>query len=182
MELAGVYAYAGRDWVVDETLRLIGATETDRVHNNHNFAWRETHFDEDLVVVRKGATPAFPGQRGFVGGSMGDKSVFLRGTESDAGPNLLYSTVHGAGRVMGRMQARGKRAKDGTWKRKPEVDRDEMEEWLARLGVIRRGGDLDEAPQAYRRLPDVLADQGDTIDVEYELTPLIVCMAGRDRW
>lgn len=182
MELAGDYAYAGRDWVVDETLRIIGASETDRVHNNHNFAWRETHFDEELVVVRKGATPAFPGQRGFVGGSMGDRSVILRGAESEIGPNLLYSTVHGAGRVMGRMQARGKQAKDGTWKRKPAVDRAEMEEWLARMGVVRRGGDLDEAPQAYRRLPDVLADQGDTIEVEYELTPIIVCMAGRERW
>lgn len=177
MQLAGDYAYAGRDWVVDETLRLLGATEIDRVHNNHNFAWDENHFGEDLVIVRKGATPAFPGQRGFVGGSMGDRSVILHGIESDETFDKLCSTVHGAGRVMGRMQARGKRAKDGTWKRKPMVDRDEMEAWLADIGVVRRGGNLDEAPQAYRRLPDVLAAQGNTIEVEYELTPLIVCMA-----
>ena len=181
MSLAGEYAYAGRNWVVDETLRLLGATETDRVHNNHNFAWIEEHFGEEYVVIRKGATPAFPGQRGFVGGSMGDDSVILHGIESDDGANLLHSTVHGAGRVMGRMEAKGKRAKDGTWKRKPRVDKDEMEKWLSGMGVIRRGGDLDEAPQAYRRLPDVLEAQGDTIEIEHTLTPLIVCMAGRDR-
>lgn len=181
MELAGEYAYAGRDWVVDEVLRLLGATATDRVHNNHNFAWDEEHLGESLVVVRKGATPAFPGQRGFVGGSMGDQSVILRGVDSEESERRLYSTVHGAGRVLGRMQARGKRAKDGTWKREPMVDRDEMEQWLASAGVILRGGDLDEAPQAYRRLPDVLAAQGETIVVEHELAPLVVCMAAPRR-
>ncbi|HEX9950124.1 MAG TPA: RtcB family protein, partial [Rubricoccaceae bacterium] len=77
MELAGRYAYAGRDWVSARVAGILGATVLDEVHNHHNFAWRETHGGRDLWVVRKGATPAFPGQRGFVGGSMGDVSVIL---------------------------------------------------------------------------------------------------------
>ena len=83
MELAGRYAYAGRDWVCDRVLKIMGAREVESVHNNHNFAWKEKHFGEEMVVVRKGATPAFPGQRGFVGGSMGDISVILEGVEAE---------------------------------------------------------------------------------------------------
>ena len=68
MTLAGEYAYAGREWVVERVRNLIGGAIVDEVHNHHNYAWRERHDDRELWVVRKGATPAFPGQRGFVGG------------------------------------------------------------------------------------------------------------------
>jgi tRNA-splicing ligase RtcB len=78
MRLAGRYAYAGRDWVCDKVCRLLGAAIVKEVHNHHNFAWLEEHDGQQLWVVRKGATPAFPGQRGFVGGSMGDISVSSR--------------------------------------------------------------------------------------------------------
>src|SRR5690606_16393098 len=78
MNLAGEYAYAGREWVVRKVVQLMGARELELVHNHHNFAWREKHFGEELIVVRKGATPAFPGQRSFVGGSMGDDAVILQ--------------------------------------------------------------------------------------------------------
>lgn len=115
MELAGKYAYAGRDWVCAEVARLLGANILEEVHNHHNFAWRETHGGRDLWVVRKGATPAFPGQKGFVGGSMGDRSVILEGMESPDGAPSLYSTVHGAGRVMSRTEAAGKFQKGGEW-------------------------------------------------------------------
>jgi tRNA-splicing ligase RtcB len=185
MELAGRYAYAGREWVARKVVDMMGGREVDLVHNHHNFAWRETHGGEELVVVRKGATPAWPGQRGFVGGSMGDDAVILRGARADtaATPEIqaaaLHSTVHGAGRVMGRIAAKGK------WKRgrqvKPgRISHDMMSEWLARKGVVLRGGDLDEAPQAYRRLSDVLAAQGPTVDVLHTLRPLVVCMAPGD--
>src|SRR5262245_32147082 len=134
---------------------------TDSVHNHHNFAWRETHGDRELWVVRKGATPAFPGQRGFVGGSMGDDAVILAGVESAASAASLYSTVHGAGRIMSRTEARGRFVKDpATGKRMRQLGRvrhDEMQAWLRGKGVRLVGGGLDEAPQAYRRLPDVLA-------------------------
>src|SRR6266705_272408 len=79
MELAGSYAYAGREWVVDKVRSILGANITETVHNHHNYAWREEHAGRKLWVVRKGATPAFPGQRGFVGGSMGDDAVILEG-------------------------------------------------------------------------------------------------------
>ncbi len=108
MELAGAYAYAGRDVVVDRVLEILGAAATYEVHNHHNFAWRERHFGQDVWVIRKGCTPAFPGQEGFVGATMGEPSVILRGTDAPAGEDLLRSTVHGAGRVMSRTQAAGR--------------------------------------------------------------------------
>jgi len=106
MRLAGRYAYAGRDWVCERVCRILGAAPLEEVHNHHNFAWCETHGGQELWVVRKGATPAFPGQRGFVGGSMGEISVIIEGVANDQAGDSLYSTVHGAGRVMGRLEAK----------------------------------------------------------------------------
>jgi len=184
MELAGLYAYAGREWVVERVRSIIGGEVLDTVHNHHNYAWRERHGERDLWVVRKGATPAFPGQRGFVGGSMGDDAVILRGVEGEAAAASFYSTVHGAGRVMSRTEARGRVKKDpetGKKVRLPgRVRHDEMQEWLRRKGVHLVGGDLDEAPQAYRRLPDVLAHHAGTVEIEHALKPFAVAMAGAD--
>jgi len=197
MELAGDYAYAGREWVARKVVEILGAKEVDMVHNHHNFAWKETHYmpdtetNEEVVVIRKGATPAFPKQRGFVGGSMGDVSVILEGANAedmkDSAEKLdvllnqslmMNSTVHGAGRVMGRAQAKGKKNKDGTWKREPRVTQEMMDEWVRAAGIFLRGGERDESPHVYRRLPEVLEAQGNTITVLHTLTPLIVCMAG----
>jgi tRNA-splicing ligase RtcB len=177
MEIAGRYAYAGRDWVCERVAKILRATIIDEVHNHHNFAWRERHFDKDLWVVRKGATPAFPGQRGFVGGSMGDISVILEGVESAESKWSLYSTVHGAGRILGRMQAKGKRDKSGGWLREPMVNRAEHDAWIARAGVELRGGDIDESPYAYKRIERVLEAHGGTIRVLHTLKPIGVCMA-----
>jgi tRNA-splicing ligase RtcB len=188
MNLAGRYAYAGREWVARKVVSILGANEMDLVHNHHNFAWRETHDDEELIVVRKGATPAFPGQRGFIGGSMGDDAVIVQGVAVDPAtrPDLaitqrdaLYSTVHGAGRVMSRTQAAGKRnRKTGAQIAPGLVTPAMMSEWIASKGVILRGGGLDESPHVYRRLPDVLAAQEGTIEILHTLRPLIVVMAG----
>ncbi|HEV3185975.1 MAG TPA: RtcB family protein [Xanthobacteraceae bacterium] len=182
MTLAGWYAEAGREWVVEKVRSLIGGAVVDTVHNHHNYAWRERHGDRDLWVVRKGATPAFPGQRGFVGGSMGDDAVILAGVASDAAAASFYSTVHGAGRVMSRTQARGRSVRDpatGKRMRQPgRVRHDEMQQWLREKGVTLVGGDLDEAPQAYRRLPDVLAAHAGTVRIEHTLRPFAVVMAG----
>jgi len=184
MSLAGDYAYAGREYVARKVVAILGGREQELVHNHHNFAWKEEHGGEELVVVRKGATPAFPGQKGFVGGSMGDDSVILRGASgSERQAGALYSTVHGAGRVMSRTQARGKVKGWGAKARIVApglVSQQMLDEWIASKGVILRGGGLDEAPHAYRRLPDVLSAQGDTIEVLHTLTPLIVVMAGAD--
>ena len=118
--------------------QIIGGTVTDRVHNHHNYAWRERHGERDLWVVRKGATPAFPGQRGFVGGSMGDDAVIIEGVESEESRAALYSTVHGAGRLFGRREA------------KRRFTRDEMDAWLKR--ARRRAG-----RRRSRREPDGLS-------------------------
>lgn len=168
MQLAGRYAYAGRDAVVERVRKIIGGTVTYSVHANHNFAWKELHGGRELWVVRKGATPAFPGQKGFVGGSMGDDAVIIEGVDSPEAKASLYSTVHGAGRIMGRKQALR------------TFTRAEMDSWLQQKGIAVSGGDLDESPQAYRRLPDVLKYHSGSIRVLYTLHPFAVAMAGRD--
>ena len=189
MQLAGRYAYAGREWVARKVVDILGGKELELVHNHHNFAWKETHEGEELVVVRKGATPAFPGQTGFIGGSMGDDAVIVRGADTPDEAvialqrDALYSTVHGAGRVMSRTQAAGKRnRKTGQLIMPGRVTPEMMEEWVARKGVVLRGGGLDESPHAYRRLPAVLEAQGATIEVLHVLRPLIVVMAGANEF
>lgn len=187
MELAGRYAYAGRDFVVSQALGILGAQATDEVHNHHNYAWVETHNDEQVIVVRKGATPAWPGQRGFIGGSMGDISVIVEGVASDEARAALHSTVHGAGRVMSRTAAAGKRRWVKQHGRRVQeqikpgsVSREMMHEWLAREGVELRGAGTDESPHVYRRLPEVLEAHTDSIRVLHTLRPLGVAMAGED--
>lgn len=109
MNLAGEYAYAGRDWVCQTVADIIGGNVIDEVHNHHNFAWKEIHNEEEYYVVRKGATPAFPEQRGFVGSNMEDISVILKGIDGEKSRQAFYSTVHGAGRIMSRTEAAGKK-------------------------------------------------------------------------
>jgi tRNA-splicing ligase RtcB len=183
MNLAGEYAYAGREWVARKVVSILGGREMELVHNHHNFAWTEQHDGEEYIVVRKGATPAFPGQKGFVGGSMGDDAVILAGASGDTDEQrgALYSTVHGAGRVMSRTEARGKiNRKTGEVKSPGKVSWEMLREWVGGKGVILRGGGLDESPHAYRRLPDVLAAQGSTVQVLHTLRPIIVVMAGEN--
>jgi tRNA-splicing ligase RtcB len=184
MRLAGRYAYAGRDWVCAKVASILGARIEEEVHNHHNFAWREEHAELGSVwVVRKGATPAAPGQRGFVGGSMGEESVILEGVESAESARTLYSTVHGAGRVMGRLEAKGTfDRKTGEMKRPPKVTADMMQDWILKSGVELRGGGVDESPHCYKRLPDVLAAQGQTIRILERLKPIGVAMAGADEF
>jgi tRNA-splicing ligase RtcB (3'-phosphate/5'-hydroxy nucleic acid ligase) len=185
MSLAGRYAYAGREWVARKVVGILGGREMELIHNHHNFAWKETHDGEELVVVRKGATPAFPDQKGFIGGSMGDDAVIVRGSVSSdpevatVQRHALFSTVHGAGRVMSRTVAAGKRhRKTGRMLTPGQITPAMMQSWVREKGVILRGGGPDEAPQVYRRLPEVLAAQGRTIEVLHTLRPLIVVMAG----
>jgi tRNA-splicing ligase RtcB (3'-phosphate/5'-hydroxy nucleic acid ligase) len=188
MSLAGQYAYAGREWVARKVVSILGGRERELVHNHHNFAWREEHGGEEVIVVRKGATPAFPGQKGFIGGSMGDDAVIVQGTA--AAPDsrterlqrgAMYSTVHGAGRVMSRTQAAGKRNwRSGRVLSAGAVTPEMMQAWILEKQVILRGGGLDESPHVYRRLPDVLAAQRGTVEVLHTLRPLVVVMAGAD--
>src|SRR3954465_14854108 len=183
MHLAGRYAYAGREAVARHVVRgILRANALEEVHNHHNFAWQEEHNGERYWVVRKGATPAFPGQKGFIGGSMGDDAVIIEGVDSPLSREALFSTVHGAGRAMSRTAAKGKFVKGGGKRVRKDglVRHDDMMKWIADKRVVLRGGDLDEAPQAYRRLPDVLAAHAGTITILHTLTPLGVGMAGRN--
>ena len=213
MELAGEYAYAGRDVVVDKVLEILGAEAVDEVHNHHNFAWREQHFGRTYWVIRKGCTPARPGQEGFVGGSMGDESVILEGLVGEEAEASLFSTVHGAGRAMSRSQAAGKVRRRKRWacldrdcdrmletqdgcpdhpgarlrkvwveeQVKPgRVDWPAVQARLREEGIVLLGGGADEAPEAYKRLPDVLAAHAGSVRVKHRLRPLGVAMAGRD--
>ncbi len=192
MTLAGRYAYAGREWVARKVVALLDAREEALVHNHHNFAWRERHWGDELIVVRKGATPAFPGQRSFIGGSMGDDAVIVEGVDTarhvapeihDLQRRALFSTVHGAGRVMSRTQAAGKfDRRTGKVKQRGAVSPQMMREWIARKGVVLRGGGTDESPHVYRRLPDVLEHQRGTVRVLHTLRPLIVVMAGANEF
>jgi tRNA-splicing ligase RtcB (3'-phosphate/5'-hydroxy nucleic acid ligase) len=224
MQLAGAYAYAGRDAVVGKVLEILSADAVHEVHNHHNFAWREEHLGRAYWVIRKGCTPARPGQEGFVGGSMGDESVILEGAQSGEAEESLFSTVHGAGRVMSRTQAAGRVRRRKRWacsdrdcdrvfdldgsssrnaapkrgvcpdhparplKRmwveeqlKPGlVDWPAVQARLREQGIVLVGGGADEAPEVYKRLPDVLAAHAGSIRVTHTLRPLGVAMAGRD--
>jgi tRNA-splicing ligase RtcB len=210
MTLACDYAYAGRDVVVDRVVDILGASVTYSVHNNHNFAARETHGGEDWWVVRKGCTPAFPGQQGFVGSTMGETSVILEGNDTEAARSAFFSTVHGAGRRLSRTQAAGRLGvvfecsardcdffvprgrRDERCPRHPDakllkrrrrvkpglIDYDQVRADLRARGIELRGGAADEAPDAYKRLDEVLAEHGDSIRVLHRLTPIGVAMAG----
>lgn len=174
MQLAGEYAYAGRDIVIDQVLTILGAESTLEVHNHHNYAWKETHGGKEYVVVRKGATPAAPGQLGFVGGSMGDISVILQGTDSEKSRSAFYSTVHGAGRIMSRTKAAGKRKKGR--RSGGAIHPDRMNQAVRDYGVELRGGGTDESPFVYRQLQEVLDAHAGTIEVLNILRPIGVVM------
>lgn len=222
MTLAGDYAYAGRDVVCEKVLEILGAQSTEEIHNHHNFAWLEMHDSENVWVVRKGCTPAWPGQKGFVGATMGEPSVILEGVDGgEASHDLLHSTVHGAGRVMSRTQAAGKTKRlkvfecgerDCSYRAPSDrqlpggeripcpdhpqarlikrrvseqvkpglIDFDDVKAGLDRRHIELRGGAADEAPEAYKRLEDVLDYHADTIRILHTLKPLGVAMAGAD--
>lgn len=185
MKLAGRYAYAGRDWVCGKVAGLLQAEILEEVHNHHNFAWEEEHHGRKLWVVRKGATPAFPGQKGFVGGSMGDQSVILEGVRSKESTKALHSTVHGAGRIMSRTQAAGrKKFRKGRviHVSQGQISRQMMLEWVKDKGVELRGAGTDESPHCYKRLPEVLDAHEKTIRVLHTLAPVGVAMAGSDEF
>lgn len=84
---------------------------------------------------------------------MGETSLILEGVENEQSSLSLYSTVHGAGRVMGRMEAKGKRNKTGEWTRQPRVTQEMMDNWMSDSRVELRGSGVDESPHCYKRLP-----------------------------
>lgn len=167
MELAGRFASANHAIIHRAVARKAGLEEAAAVENHHNFAWRETVLtpagtEKEVIVHRKGATPAGPGVLGVIPGSMGDPGYVVRGRGV---PQSLSSASHGAGRAMSRRQAIDSIAR---------ADRDA---YLRERGVTLLGGGIDESPQAYKSINEVIAAQEDLVDIIARFTPRIVRMA-----
>lgn len=163
MELAGRFASANHYIIHRRVAEAVGLKEAAVVENHHNFAWSQTMPDGKTVIVhRKGATPAGKGVLGVIPGSMGDAGYVVRGRGlSDA----LDSASHGAGRLMSRKAALGSISK---------ISRDE---YLKERGVTLLGGGLDESPQAYKPIEQVIAAQQELVEVLGKFSPRIVRMA-----
>lgn len=162
MNLAGDYASACHEVIHRKLTKAIGGTVLTRVENHHNFAWKETLNGEELIVHRKGATPAGKGVMGIIPGSMTAPGFLVRGRGE---VSSLHSASHGAGRQMSRTQAL------------KQVGKHEMRDLLEKAGVSLIGGGLDEAPMAYKNIHAVMDAQRDLVDVIARFSPKMVRMA-----
>lgn len=161
MQLAGRYASANHEVIHKKMARALGHTPAFVVENHHNFAWMEQHQGEDLVVHRKGATPAGEGEYGVIPGSMADPGYVVLGKGN---AHSLRSASHGAGRTMSR-----KRAFESITER-------QWKDTLKKHGLSVIGGSMDEAPQAYKRLDHVMRYQDELISSVGKFTPVICRM------
>jgi len=163
MELAGRFASANHYVIHNRVAKAVGLKEAAVVENHHNFAWAEKLPDgRDVIVHRKGATPASTGILGVIPGSMGDAGYVVRGRGvSDS----LESASHGAGRLMSRKAAL------------ESISRAARDQYLKERGVTLLGGGMDESPQAYKPIDSVIAAQRDLVDVLGKFAPRIVRMA-----
>lgn len=162
MNLAGDYASACHEVIHDRISKAIGGNVLAKVENHHNFAWKETWNGEEVIVHRKGATPASKDVMGIIPGSMTAPGFLVRGKgEADA----INSASHGAGRQMSRTQAI------------KSITKNEMQKMLKDHGVTLIGAGLDEAPMAYKNIETVMASQKDLVDVVAKFTPKLVRMA-----
>lgn len=161
MNLMGEYAAANHAVIHRNVLERAGANAIAGVENHHNFAWKETHGGKEVMVHRKGATPAGAGVLGVIPGSMADSAFVVRGKGN---AQSLDSASHGAGRRMSRTEAR----KQFTWKQWKPI--------LEKRGVRLLGGGLDEVPGAYKDIRSVMAAQKDLVDVIASFEPKVVLM------
>ena len=162
MQLMGKYAAANHALIHRHIARTLGARVILDVENHHNFAWREVHDGKEVVVHRKGATPAAAGVLGVIPGSMATPTYLVRGRGSEAS---MSSAAHGAGRAMSRTQAKATFA----W---PQVKK-----LLDERGVALMSAGLDEAPMAYKNIDEVMAAQADLVEMLASFSPRIVKMA-----
>lgn len=168
MSLAGRFAAANHAVIHDRIARAVGLKPLAVVENHHNFAWKQTITlpdggTDEVVVHRKGATPAALGELGVIPGSMGDAGYVVRGLGN---VESLDSAAHGAGRLMSRKAARR------------SITAGMQRSYLAERGVKLLGGDLDESPQVYKPIDEVMAAQADLVSVVGKFQPRIVRMDG----
>jgi tRNA-splicing ligase RtcB len=162
MELMGRYAAANHELIHRNILAALGTEALASVENHHNFAWREHHEGQEVIVHRKGATPADQGRLGLIPGSMGAPGFVVRGRGC---PEALLSCSHGAGRRLSRSAAL------------KTLDQAEVTAYLAERGVELISGGLDEAPMAYKDIEAVMAAQADLVDIVARFEPRLVKMA-----
>ena len=162
MNLAGDYASACHEVIHNKIAQAIGAQVLAKVENHHNFAWKEQLNGEEVIVHRKGATPAGKDVMGIIPGSMTAPGFLVRGKGEQGAIN---SASHGAGRQMSRTQAI------------KTITNEEMSTVLSDAGVVLLGAGLDEAPMAYKDIHTVMAAQTDLVDVVAKFTPKMVRMA-----
>lgn len=162
MELMGLYAAANHALIHRHVAENLGAEVLLDLENHHNFAWKEHHFGRDVVVHRKGATPAGEGVLGIIPGSMATPGFVVRGKGN---PDSMNSAAHGAGRVMSRKAAIAK----FTWEKAKRVLKDQ--------GVTLMSAGLDEVPMVYKDIHQVMAAQSDLVEVLGRFDPRLVKMA-----
>lgn len=169
MNLMGRYAAANHALIHKHIAKKLGASVILDIENHHNFAWKERHvldgMEREVIVHRKGATPAGAGVLGVIPGSMATPGFVVRGKGQ---PESLHSASHGAGRVMSRTKA----MHSFTWSATKKL--------LAERGVELLSAGLDEVPGVYKDIHAVMAAQTDLVDVLGEFQPRLVkmCPAG----
>ena len=167
MNLAGDYASACHHQIHKRFSIALGENPIAKVENHHNFAWKEIGPNgEELIVHRKGATPARKGVLGIIPGSMTAPGFIVRGKGH---PPSLSSASHGAGRVMSRSKA------------KTELSKKDVAKYIKDSGVTLIGAGLDEAPMAYKNINEVMNQQKELVDVIGSFTPKIVRMCGDEK-
>jgi tRNA-splicing ligase RtcB len=162
MNLAGDYASACHEVIHHRMAKAIGGQVLAKVENHHNFAWKEMVNGKELIVHRKGATPAGKGVLGIIPGSMTAPGFLVRG-KGDV--SALHSASHGAGRSMSRTQAI------------KNITKQEMAKVLKDHGVTLIGAGLDEAPMAYKNIEQVMGAQQNLVDIIARFEPKMVRMA-----
>lgn len=163
MNLMGDYAAANHDVIHRRVVKLLGAHIIAGVENHHNFAWKEQHGGREVIVHRKGATPAAQGTLGVIPGSMADPAFVIRGLGN---PESLNSASHGAGRCMSRKKAKA------TFNWKSTRDR------LANQGIRVLSAGADEVPGVYKDIREVMHQQRDLVTIVARFDPKIVKMCG----
>jgi len=162
MELMGRYAAANHACIHRHIHQALGAQVLLDLENHHNFAWREEHDGEELIVHRKGATPAGEGVVGIIPGSMASTTYVVRGKGSS---DALNSASHGAGRLMSRTRA----LETFDWK--------QVKPYLAARNVKLISAGLDEVPMVYKDIDEVMAAQSDLVAPIARFAPRLVKMA-----
>lgn len=162
MNLAGDYAKACHDVIHQSLLKSLGIEAIIKVENHHNFAWKDKLSDgRDIIVHRKGATPAHKGELGVIPGSMTTAAYLVTGKGRE---HSLYSASHGAGRAMSRS------------KTKNSTTASDLKKALSKAGVTLIGGSVEESPKAYKDIEKIMSAQTELVDVQGKFIPRIVRM------